>query len=146
MRILTFIIILSEEVWKGVEKSTTWLLWLVTVKSSNPKSAFCWANMKTFITVGNLSIGKDLNHSRYIIAIFRTQAKRKLGIIENFIILMTVGHCFKKIHNKSWGLWKIFYIHLMLKQFRQAAVNYDSDMVFLEFLANVGPKFFISMT
>ena len=155
MRILTFIMIFSEEVWKGVEKSTTWLLWLVTVKSSNPKSAFCWVKMKTFkvklllITVGNMGIGTDVNHSRYIIAIFRTQAKRKLGIIENFIILITVGHCLKKNPQKVLRLWIFFYIHLMLKQFRQQWIMRLTRHFFdkSEFLATVGTNiFFIIMT
>ena len=39
---------------------------------------------------------------------FRIQGKRKLGIIENFIILITVGHCLKKIHKKSWVLKFMF--------------------------------------
>ena len=72
--------------------------------------------MKTFkakfllITVGNLGVGKDVNHLRCIIAIFRTQAKRKLGIIENFIILITVGHCLKKKSTKSLEAMNFFYI------------------------------------
>ena len=93
--------------------------------------------MKTFkaklllITVENLGIGKDVNHSRYIIAIFRTQAKRKLGIIENFIILITVGHCLKKKSTKSLGGPMKNILYTFDVKTISSTVNHEADMVFL---------------
>ena len=64
-----------------------------------------------------------------MIAIFRTQPKRKLGIIENFIILITVGHCLKKIHKKSLD-YEIFLFTFDVKTI-SSTVNHEADMVFL---------------